>query len=185
MRRFPLAFLLLGLLSVLAAGAAVLGAFQAPTGADLTVHNGAGQTLAANRVAGHYTTSELGTDVIWFVYLAPGKANEVARDAQGTVKARRTVTGSEAVGVLQPIRQLLSITNFTQHGQVYVSTRSVATLVPSSQRSLVSGSYRTTVEVANGFVVDVSLAISATEAGQHLSEHLDYRLTRIGSWEVT
>ena len=77
MRRFPSAFLILGVLSLLAVGAVALGVAEAPTGTTLAVHNGAGETLGASRVTGHYTASYLGTDVVSFRYV-PGSASLVA-----------------------------------------------------------------------------------------------------------
>lgn len=184
MRRFPLAFLILGVLSLLMAGAVALGVAQSPTTTDLVVHNGAGETLGASEVVGHYTASSLGPDVVSFVY-KPGAATEVARGPHGAVKAKRSVTGASAAAILQPVQALLNIQNFSEHGSVYRSTEPLADLVPASQRSLVSGTYRTEVQLSGGYVVGVHLAINAVEQGQKVSQTVDYRLTRVGSWEAT
>lgn len=182
MRRIPLAFAIVGLLGLLTGGAAVVGALQAPTGADTTVHNDASQTLAADRVAGHYQASYLRGAVISFVYTAPGQATEVAKDAKGNVKGRRSVHGVEATGLLEPVRELLSDSHFSEHGSVYVSTRPAATLVPRAQRATVSGDLVTTVSTHSGYIVGVLLVVSAMEGTQHVSERVDYRLTRVDSW---
>ena len=182
MPRNPLAFVLVGVMSLLAAGGAVLGILQAPTPDDLTVHNGAGETLAASNVEGRYSATNLGRDVIAFRYAAPDRVTEVALGPSGAVKARRTLVGPTAVGVLSPLRQVLAESHFRTLGRTYVSLLPVAAIVPASQRALVTGTYRTTVDIASGYVVEVDIAITATEAGQHISERADFRLTRVGSW---
>lgn len=184
MRRFPLAFVILGVLSLLAAGALVLGLVQAPTGTDLAVHNGAGETLQASEVSGHYTGSDLGSDVVSFTYV-PGSTRLVERGPHGKVEGRRSVSGANAIGVLEPVQSLLSIGHFTAHGSTYRSTEPVADLVPANERSEVKGTYQTTVRLAGGYVVDVHLAIRAQEQGQKISETADYHLTRVGSWETS
>lgn len=181
MRRFPLAFLLVGLLGLLAAGGAVLGAFQAPTGTDLTIHNDASQTLSAKHITGSYTASNFAGAVIAFDY-RPGQATEVARGATGKVKAHRTVHGTAAQSVLQPVRALLTITSFTAHNGVYESAQPAAHLLPPGQRAGVTGTYRTAVELAGGYVVRVQVSIDAVQHGQHITEATDYRLTRIDGW---
>jgi hypothetical protein len=174
----------MGVLTLLAAGAIALGVVQSPTSTDLQVHNGAGETLGASKVVGHFTASYLGADVVSFAY-APGAATEVARGPHGEVKARRSLSGSKAIGVLQPVQSLLSITNFTQQGSLFVSSEPVADLVPAAERSAVSGTYRTSVRLLGGYVVSVHLAINAVEGGQKVAETIDYHLTRVGSWEAT
>ncbi len=184
MRRFPLAFAILGVLSLLMAGAVALGVAQSPTSTDLAVHNGAGETLAASEVVGHYTASSLGSDVVSFVY-TPGAVTEVARSPKGTVKAKRSVTGKNAIAILQPVQQLLTIHHFSQHGSTYRSSEPLADLVPARDRAAVSGTYRTAVQLSGGYVVNVRFAINAVERGQKVSETVDYRLTRVGSWGAT
>jgi hypothetical protein len=180
-RRLPLAFLILGILSLLMAGAVVLGVAQSPTTTDLTVHNSAGETLGASRVLGHFTASYLGADVVSFDY-TPGAATEVAHGPHGAIKAKRTVTGAHAVGILEPVQALLTIERFTRRGSLFQSTEPVADLVPTYERALVKGSYRTEVRIAGGYVVAVQLAINAVENGQKITETVDYHLTSVGSW---
>lgn len=182
MRRIPLAFVLLGILSLLSAGAVALGVWQAPTSADLAVHNGAGETLSASRVKGHYTSTSLQGIVISFAYVAPDKATEVAKDRTGKVRGRRSVNGVSALSVLQPVRQLLGITNFVQKGGDFVSTEPASSLVPLAQRAQVSGTYRTTVTLAGQYVVRVMLDLSAVDQGQRISQSVRYDLTRVGGW---
>lgn len=182
MRRIPLAFAIVGLLGLLTGGAAVVGALQAPTGADVTVHNAASQTLAADRVTGRYQASYLRGAVISFDYTAPDTATEEAKSSSGTVKGPRSVHGRQATSVLDPVRQLLSDSHFSEHGSVYVSAKPAATLVPASQRAIVTGDLVTTVRTENGYVVGVVLVLSATEGPQRVSERVDYQLTRVGPW---
>lgn len=184
MRRFPLAFLILGVLSLLAAGALVLGVLESPTiTANVAVHEGAGATLAATRVAGAYTASYLPDDIVSFVFSAPDKATEVARSPKGVVKKRRSVRGADATAILQPVRVLSRFDNFVQQPDgTYVSTEAITRLVPARERKEISGTYRTTVRLAGGYVVGVGLHIDAVEEGQRLSETVDYKLTAVGSW---
>ncbi len=182
MRRFPLSFLLVGLLGLLAAGGAVLGAVQAPTGTDLAVHNAATATLTAARLTGTYTASNLNGDIVSFVYKAPGIATEVARTPQGVVKGRRSVQGRTATGLLAPIQDLLGITTFTAKGGAFVSKEPAYVLASGSQRSKVSGTYRSVVHLDAGYVVSVLLTLNAVDQGQHIVATVHVRLTSVGSW---
>lgn len=184
MRRFPVAFLILGVLSLLAAGAVALGVAQSPTTTDLAVHNGAGETLGASEVVGHFTASYLGTDVVSFTY-RPGSTTEVARGPHGALRGKRSVTGAKAIGILEPVQAILTFSNFTQHGSLYQSTEPFANLVPAAERAVVSGTYRTAVQLAGGYVVNVHLAINAIEQGQKVRLTMDYHLTRVGGWVAT
>ncbi len=182
MRRFPLALVLVGALGLLAAGGAVLGAFQAPTGTDLAVHNGAGQTLLATRVVGSYTSSELPGTTVKFDFTAPDHLVEKAVEKSGKVEGRRTVSGSEATGVLTPVRNLLSIRGFSVHGAYYENTQPAANLVTPAERPDVTGTYRTRVELESGYVVGVFIRINAAEGTERVAETVDYRLSRIDGW---
>jgi hypothetical protein len=181
-RRFPLAFVLVGLLGLLAAGGAVLGAFEAPTGSNLAVHNGANQTLLAARVKGSYTTSQYTGLVISFDYRAPDHSSEVARGPGGKVEGRRSVTGGQAISVLGPVRQLLGITNFSLQGAYYSSAQPASVLVPAATRAKVTGTYQTRVQLETGYVVAVFVRIDAHDGTQHVLETMDYELSRVGGW---
>lgn len=183
MPRFRLAFVLVGLVGLLAAGALVLALFQSPTASALAVHNGAGETLSASRVVGQYTGSDLNGDVISFVFTAPDYATEVARGPHGALKGKRSVEGTTALGVLEPVRLLLSMTTFRQEGSRYIGTIPLTDILPASERGLVSGSYDATAHITTGFVVALVVDIDATEAGHHLSERIRYRFEDVGSWE--
>ncbi len=182
MRRTPVSFLLLGLLTLLAAGGAVLGALQAPTGTDLAVRNGAGETLLAERVTGSYTTSQLNGVVVSFDFRAPDFASEKATGPHGKVEGRRSLTGPQAAGVLEPVRELLSLPEFSAHGSLYQSTLPASTLVPVATRARVTGTYRTRVQLEGGYVVAVFVRIDASEGAQHIVETVDYRLSRVDGW---
>lgn len=182
MRRLPLSFVLLGLLGLLAAGGAVLGAFQAPTGTDVAVHNGASETLLAGRVVGTYTSSQFKGMVVSFNFQAPDHVTEVARGSSGQVEGRRQLNGSAASSVLGPVRHLLAIGNFSTHGSYYDSTQPASALVASPTRARVTGTYRTQVQVETGYVVAVFLRIDANDGTQHIVEYVDYRLSRVDGW---
>jgi hypothetical protein len=169
-------------MGLLAAGGAILGVFEAPTGADLTVHNGAGETLEASRVVGTYTSSELANTVVAFEFTAPDHTLEKAIGPHGKVEAHRNVTGSAATGVLGPVNGLLSMTTFSAHGSYYDNTRPASDLVPAAERAEVSGTESTRVQVEGGYVVAVILRIDANEGTQHIAETVDYRLSRVDGW---
>jgi hypothetical protein len=181
-RRIPLAFVILGLLTLLAAGGAVLGALQAPTGTDLAVRNGAGQTLLAQRVTGSYTTSQLNGVVVSFDFRAPDHASEKATGPKGKVEGRRSLIGPQASSVLDPVRQLLSLPKFSAHGSLYQSVLPASVLVPLATRARVTGTYRTQVQLQGGYVVAVFVRIDASEGSQHIVETIEYRLSRVDAW---
>lgn len=182
MRRFPLAFLLVGAMSLLAAGGAVLGAFEAPTGYDLAVHNGAGETLLATRVAGSYTSNQLSGTIVKFVFTAPDHVAEEAVAPSGKVEARRRLTGPQASAVLGPVRGLLSIRTFFPRGNYFENVEPARDLVPPSQRAAVTGTYRTRVQLGGGYVVGVFLRVEATDGSQHIADTVDYRLSSVDGW---
>ena len=182
MRRFPLAFFLVGVMGLLAVGGALLGAFQAPTGVDLAVHNSAGETLLASRVVGAYTSSQLAGSVVSFSFTAPDHVTEKLIGTSGKVEQHQNVTGSTAVQVLAPLRSLLSIDAFSAHGAYYDNTQSARSLVPPSQRAAVSGTVTTQVQLQGGYVVDIFDHVDVKEGTQHITQTADYRLSRVDGW---
>jgi len=180
-RRFPLALLLVGLMGLLAAGGVLLGIFQSPTGTDLAVHNGIGETLEATQVVGTYTTSNL-SGVVSFDFVAPDHVIEKAIGTTGKVKAHRDVTGPEASTVLEPVHNLLSIHSFTADGGYYDNTQPARNLVAPAQRAAVTGTYSTRVELRSGYVVAILLRIDAKDGSEPIKETVDYRLSRVGVW---
>lgn len=174
----------LGVLALSVAGAAALGVAQAPSGADLAVHNGAGQTLAAARMAGYYTGTNLGGDTVHFRFTSPDR---VTASLSGPTKAstsRQTLTGTAARKLLEPVRELLSVGGFTGAGPTYSVVEPVAQLLPQNEQSLVTGTYRATVQVTGGYVVSVNEHIVLTARGRSLDEKVRYHLTRVGSWNA-
>lgn len=169
------------MLGLLAAGGAVLGAFQAPTGSDAAVHNGASQTLLSDRVAGTYTASQYGGMVISFAF-RPDHVSEVAHGPSGQVEGHRKLAGAQASSVLGPVHHLLSIGHFSAKGPYYDSTQPASVLVPSTTRAKVTGTYTTRVQLATGYVVAILIRIDAQDGGRHVGETFDYRLTRVGGW---
>lgn len=182
MRRIPLAFVILGVLGLLAAGGLVLGVVQSPTPTDLQVHNGAGETLLAGRVTGSYRASNLKGEVISFDFTAPDRATVVATKTNGTVAGRQNVHGTQATGVLEPVRALLSIHHFTERSGVFRSIEPAANLVAPNLRSQVTGTYEVAVRLGGGYVVQVNFRLNATEQGRHVHQTISYRLTRIDAW---
>ncbi|MGH8980058.1 MAG: hypothetical protein ACRDWE_03410 [Acidimicrobiales bacterium] len=184
MRRFPLAFLILGVLSLLAAGAVALAVLESPTvTATAAVHQGADETLGATRVAGEYTATYLPSEVISFVFSAPDTATETALTPKGTVKKRRSLVGTEATSFLQPVRVLSSLSDFVrQRDGSYVSTEPISHVLPKSKRAGITGTYRTTVRVTGDYVVGVALYVQGIEKGQQFSETIDYKITAVGGW---
>jgi len=181
-RRIPIAFLLVGLLGLLAAGGAVLGAFEAPAGADLAVHDGANQTLLADHVEGDYTSSQYAGLVISFDFVAPDHASEVATGPNGQAEGHRRLNGAAASGLLDPVRRLLSLGNFSTRGDYYDSTEPASVLFAKPTRPHVTGTFRTLVQVETGYVVAVVLQVQAKDGTRQVAQSVDYRLLRVGTW---
>ncbi len=169
-------------MALLAAGGALLGAFEAPTGVDLAVHNDAGETLLASRVVGAYTSSELAGTVITFRFTAPDHVSEEALGVSGKVEERQKVAGSKASEVMDPVRALLSLTTFSTHGHYYVDTEPASDLVAPAERAAVTGTYSTKVQLAGGYVVEILQHFDVKEGSQRVTETDEYRLTRVGAW---
>src|SRR5580704_17514850 len=105
-RRSPVPHLILGILTVLALGAVALGLVLAPTTANLTAHNGAGEILLAGRVTALY--SETGRSPGRFEYVAPDTLNVSL--VNGTQS--QTFRGSQVKAFFGPLTTVLSVTNF-------------------------------------------------------------------------
>ncbi|HEX3947787.1 MAG TPA: hypothetical protein VHW47_08775 [Acidimicrobiales bacterium] len=186
-RRSPVPHLILGIMTLLAAGAVVLGLVLAPTTTDLTVHNGAGQTLLASQVTALYTRTASNA-VVRIQYVAPDFGRETLISGGPAKVARRSVTyhGQQAQALLGPVTEVLQIGSFTKvgHQSVYVGTEPAAKLVPVSEASLVSGSLRATVTVTNGYVVKVIEKVNLTTPGGSTKEGIHYNITRVDNWKV-
>lgn len=156
-RSSRLPFLILGLLTVLAVGMAVLGLSEAPPTADLTVHNGAGETLTAPSFTARFTYKS-SPEVIKVQFLAPDQVTEtlVRGGPTGRPPESRTVKGPSALKVLEPVSELLKIDGFVQHGSTYVGSQPIADLIPASEAREVSGTIRYAVTVTGGYVVKVA-----------------------------
>ena len=186
---FP--FVLVGLLGLLAAGAAILaGVFQSPSTVDLVVHNAAGETVGASTVRGTYTATTLAGDTLHFSYRSPDEVTAYFSGPSGQLSHRpQSATGPTASQVLLPVRQLQQLHGFTDHGPSYVLTESLKDLVAPSQRPLVRGTFRATVRIETGYVVRVQedLAGVETQSGhaRPVTSHADYRLSRVDGWTAT
>jgi hypothetical protein len=181
-RRLPLAIVLVGVMGLLAAGGAVLGAFQAPTGVDLAVHNGAGETLLARQVVGAFTSSQLAGTVISFDFTAPDHVTEKAIGLSGKVEEQQKVAGSRASEVLDPVRALLSVKAFSVHGSYYDHTQPARDFVPPAERADVSGTYSVRVQLEGGYVVSIFERVDMKEGSQPITQTADYRLSRVDGW---
>lgn len=149
--------LVLGVLTLLAAGAIVLGLVLAPTTADLTVHNGAGEILLAPSLTAYYRSVNP-PETLRIAYTAPDRLEETLLSAgPGSKPVRsRTIKGSRAAAALKPFDQLLTITGFSPVGSHFVAVAPFATFVPSSEAQLVSGSVTFVTTVRGGYTVGVT-----------------------------
>ncbi len=178
--------LILCLLVGLAVGAAVLGLRQAPPGADLAVHNAAGETLAAPSLSAVYTSAS-GSEVVGVAYRAPAQAVEtlIKGGPIGTPHQVAHVTGKKALGALGPVDQLLKVDGFISHGSTYVGSEPVSSLVTATEARQVSGSIRFAVTVHGGYVVKVvEREIVTTPAGSETGGGT-YRIDSIAGQRVT
>ena len=178
--------LILGLLTVLSAGAVVLGLLLAPATPDLTVHNGAGETILAPSVTAYYSLSSPKT-TYRIEYTAPDRLTETLLSGGPGSKPVRSVSikGSQASRALQPFLQLQRITGFTPIGARFVARQSASTLVPASERTEVSGTVAYAAAVTNGYVVGVTESYHVTTPSglERGTDH--YRVTSIGGQPVS
>lgn len=178
--------LLLGLLTVLTAGAIALGLLLAPATPDLTVHNGAGETLLASSVTAYYSLSSPRA-TYRIEYTAPDRLTETLLAGGPGSRPVRSVSikGSQASRALQPFDQLQRITGFTPAGAGFVAKQSASTLVPVSERTEVSGTVSYTAAVHSGYVVSVieSYHVTTPSGVEQGTDH--YRVTHIGGLPVS
>lgn len=176
-------YLIVGVLGLLAAGAAISGILVwAPTGTDLKVHNAAGETALAGGVSGRLTqTTQRGRQQIAFTFQAPDQVT-AHLVGPGVNHAPRSITGPTAQSFLSPVLELQTLTGFTGSGTLYSVSKTIKQLLTPAQRASVSGTFRTVATVTTGFVVRVQEHISATKGSQTVTEHVDYRLNRVDGW---
>jgi len=174
-------------MTVLAIGAVVLGLVMAPTTTDLTVSNGAGQTLLASQVNALYTRS--GTPAVVKVeYVAPDFGRQtIVAGVPGHHSL--TVHGAKAKALLAPVSDVLNISGFTKtgthSGTVYVGSESASKLVPPSEAALVSGTLQAKVTVLNGYVTNVVETLNVHTPGGSNTQGIRYRITEVDGWKVT
>jgi hypothetical protein len=178
--------LVLGLLTVLTAGAVALGLLLAPATPDLTVHNGAGETLLAPSLTAYYGLSSPRA-TFRIVYQAPDQLTETLLAAGPGSRPVRSVTvkGSQAAKGLQPFDQLQRITGFTPVGSRFVAHQRASTLVAPSEATEVSGTVVYTATVSGGYVVGLTESFRVTTPSGVESGVDHYRIVRIGGQPVT
>jgi hypothetical protein len=178
--------LILGLLTVLTAGAVALGLLLAPATSDLTVHNGAGETLLASSVTAYYSLSSPRT-TYRIEYTAPDRLTETLLAGGPGSKPVRSVSikGSQASRALQPFQQLQRITGFNPAGARFVAKQSASTLVPANERTEVSGTVAYSAGLTSGYVVSVteSYDVTTPSGAERGTDH--YLVTSIGGQPVS
>jgi hypothetical protein len=189
-RRF-LPFMILGTLSLLAAGGLVLGLVEAPAAAELAVHNATGETLAAGSFTADLTES-LNTvaspaslhfsgrmeyskpDTVRIVRLGPAVAGP----------SSATFTGAQAASFLSALTDLGRFSHFRQHGPTYTASLPVSRLVPAVEARLVHGSSQVAVTIGGNRVTAlVEQVVLITPSGTS-RETLRYVFRRIGGQPV-
>lgn len=179
-------FLILALLVGLAAGGAALGLSQAPPGADLAVHNGAGETVAASRITAYYTP-RTAPELIRIDYSSTGQSTEtlVRGGPPGRPPEVRHVPAAQAKQLLTPVSQLLDVKGFTRVGSAYHGSQPVATLLHTAREAaVISGTVRYKATVINGYVVDVTQSASLRTPRGTATEGGHYHITEISGWKV-
>ncbi len=178
-RRSPVPHLILGVLTVLALGAVALGLVLAPTTADLTARNGAGETLLAGNVTAVVT--QPGSPVLRAVYIAPDYGHlSTLKGAQS-----KTLHGPQAKGLLSPLTKVLQVTSFTQsRPSVYVGTVPLDKLLSPAQAAAVQGTFTVTATVSNGYVVKVVEQANLRAGTRRTTSGLTYRITTVNGWRV-
>ncbi len=150
---------ILGLLSVLAVGALVLGLVEAPAAGDLAVHNAAGENLAAGSFSAQISALE-GTagapTAVRFLgridYTAPDivRISHIAGRTAGPPVV--VLTGTRARDYLGPLIALRRFSNFHRLGATFTASLPVARFVPPVEAGLVHGTYRVAVTVGGNRV---------------------------------
>jgi hypothetical protein len=176
----PLA--IVSLLTVLAIGAAILGLSQAPSTADLTVHNGTGETLQNPDLTAIFRSNSP-AETVRVVVRASDRVSETLLEGGPGGAPLRTVsrTGSKAVTeALQPLSALLKISGFAPRGSSYVATQQASTLVSPAEASEVSGSINYIATVRDGYLVALVERYRVTVPGGTESGTDYFRITDIG-----
>lgn len=187
-RTSPLAWLVLGVLGILTAGAVALGLLEAPASAALAVRNAAGETAMASRLAATFSTRVSGassaigasneTAAGHFTYTAPDRLTVTGRTfAPGGLSSPATTNhlkGAAAQQALQPLRLVQHINNFHKQGSAYIGSANIS----SGGRAL--GTLVATVRVNNGFVVLLDTDYRLMTSAGLATERATYRFHEIG-----
>lgn len=158
-----LPWLLLGLLSVLAVGALVLGLVEAPAAADLAVHNATGETLSASSfsadisaLAGPAGAPAAARFLGRIDYTAPDTVRVSHIAGRTTGPAAITLTGPRARNYLGPLTALRRFSDFRRVGATFTASLPVARFVPPLEARLVHGTYRVAITVGGNRVTAVT-----------------------------
>ncbi len=192
-RRSPVPHLILGVMTVLAIGAVILGLALAPNTSVLTVHNGAGTTLLANQVT-VVVSEPSSSERILITYVAPDYAKEtlLSGGSAGVGHPSRTYHGAQAktLGdrVLQPVSELQKMTAFVKTGTGsatrYTGRLPASELVPANEAHLVSGHLTAIAQVTNGYVVRVTEKANLTTPAGTTKETIHSLFTKVDGWTV-
>jgi len=179
-RRSPVPHLILGILTVLALGAVALGLVLAPTTANLTARNGAGEVLLAGNVTA--VVAQPNSPPIRVVYVAP----DYGRESTLKGSRSRTLPAEQAKTLLAPVSRVLQVTDFTQaRPSVYVGTVPLDKLFSPTEAASIHGTFTVTATVSNGYVVKVVEQANLRSGAQRTTSGLTYRITTVGGWRVT
>ena len=146
--------LILALLTVGAIGAAVLGLVLAPKTADLTVHNGAGETVLAPSVTALFS-SDSPAERVRVVFTSPDRVTEILLGPNGKAVKSVSAQGNEALRALQPFQQIQKVTGWKASGSRFVASTPASSLVPAAEAPEVRGTITYSAAVSNGYLVDV------------------------------
>jgi hypothetical protein len=179
-RRSPVPHLILGILTVLALGAVALGLVLAPTTADLTARNGAGEVQLAGNVTA--VIAQPNSPLLRAVYVAP----DFGRLSTLKGARSRTLPANEAKTLLAPVGRVLQVTSFTEvRPSVYVGTVPLDKLFSPAEVASIHGTFTVTATVSNGYVVRVVERPNLRSGAQRTTSTLTYRITTVNGWRVT
>lgn len=190
-RRNHLPHLVMGLFTLLVAGAIALGLVLAPSTPDLVVHNGAGEVQLAG--SAHIVSTSIATtkasETIRILSRDKVVVTLVRQTTNGTTRTTQT-GGPEAVqSLLKPFRTLQAISGYRQvgHSNVFVARAPLSVLLSPAQATSVdpSSTVTATAQVVNGYVVYLRevLNINTRGAGT-FREGGDYHVLEINGWAV-
>lgn len=182
--------LLLAILSVLALGAAATAVVQSPRAADLTIHNAAGELVAASEFQVTIVTQSTApgsqksppvTETA--LYRSPAHVT-VSLSSAGKRGANQVLTPAQAAAFLSSITTVTARNGWTSSGEHFANHEPVTSLVPAKDTSLVSGAVNLDAIVRGGYLVQLVENIDVTFLGNHQQSRVTLDVSEVDGHPV-